>query len=119
VRTGTSSTIRTFGVDIIAEQTRYTVEKPEGGKLYNPLGFGGDGQEIPNLHEEINWELFQHGQGREGYLVFHLEDTPSPGELSKTIPKYLKGVLAEVWVKDALDKRHYSKGVEIKTFEHE
>jgi hypothetical protein len=113
LRTGTSSNIQTFGVDIITEQTKYTVEQPEGGKLNYPLG----GQEIQNLYEEIKWELFQHGQGREGYLLFHLEDTPSPGDLSKTIPKCLKGALAEVWIKDRSGRKDHSKGVEIETFE--
>jgi hypothetical protein len=116
VRTGTSSTIRSFGVDIITEKTKHTVEQPESGKLYYPLGFGGDGQEIQNLSEAINWELFQHGQGREGYLLFHLEDTPGYGELSKTIPKYLKGALAEVWIKDSLGQKYPSKGVQIDVY---
>jgi hypothetical protein len=119
VRIGTSSTIRAFGIDIATGKASYTVERAEGGKLYYPLGFGGNGQEILNLHTLVNSDNFQPGQGREGYLTFYLEDTNDPSELSKTIPKYLKSATAKVWIKDALGGKHYSKGVEIKTFERE
>jgi hypothetical protein len=107
-----ASSIRNFGLEIVGNGEAYSIDHAEAGsaKMYPSKGLGDNGEENHNLQQLVNSTVVEAGQGKEGFLAFCLMNV---------LPRQFKRGVGIVYIRDATNNIHRSKGVEIQVFEDE